>query len=556
MNALWRGTLATRARIISGLLLMLYALFHFINIGFGLFSAELIERGQDWRQVVTRTLPGEILLYGAFAVHSALALTGLLQRRTLRMPPVEATQYILGFVIPFLLITHIVHTRIAHEQLAVDDQMSYIIVLIFGTASGWKQALLLLIVWVHGCIGLHMWLRGWGWWRHNVAALCSFATLIPAFALAGFLVHGRRMAQVFAVEDDRLDFMDDVNFPGPSEFGQLIRLTDQLLAAALALVVAAVGFVIVRRIMARRTSVHVQYKDGPRITAAKGLTLLEMSRAAGVPHTSLCGGKGRCTTCRVVIEAGQDHLPAPDATEMRSLKAVGASGNTRLACQIRPTEDVSVYRVFGQEGQRKRAHASQGLETELAVLFLDMRGFTARTTGQLPYDVVFLLNRFFDSIVPEIVKAGGTVDKYMGDGLLALFETTSPKLSAQAALAATDGITDALAHFNAQLVQEGSPEVRIGIGLHLGTVVLGEIGAAGRAPRTLIGDTVNTASRLEGQTKALGAQVLISQSILDAAGMQPIDQEPISLELRGVEHPLDAVRIAHGAYIRDALTPA
>ena len=113
------------------------------------------------------------------------------------------------------------------------------------------------------------------------------------------------------------------------------------------------------------------------------------------PHTALCGGKGRCTTCRVIVEDGADQLPEPSDIEARSLAAVSAPEGARLACQIRPTEPITAFRMFRPDGARHRAHASQGQERQLAVLFLDMRGFTSRTTGQLPYDIVFLLNRFF-----------------------------------------------------------------------------------------------------------------------------------------------------------------
>ena len=173
-----------------------------------------------------------------------------------------------------------------------------------------------------------------------------------------------------------------------------------------------------------------------------------------------------------------------------------------------------------------------------------MRGFTARTTGQLPYDVVFLLNRFFDAIVPSIQKAGGTVDKYLGDGLLAVFELPDPGASARAGLAAAHDIGTALTKFNASLEAEGAPEVRIGLSLHLGPVVLGEIGAAGAAPRTLIGDAVNTASRLEGQTKPMGVEGLISVPLLQAAGIDTSSLDLTELNLRGVAEPLFALPVA------------
>lgn len=544
MNDLWRGTWATRLRIASGLVLFVYALTHFLNIALGLISPPLMDAVQDWRQVVTRSILGTTLLYGAFAAHIGLALYKLATRGTLRMPMWEWVQIVLGIFIPILLVAHLIHTRTAHEIYGVNDELGYIMVLIYNTSDGWKQSLLLLVVWLHGCIGLHFWLRGQIWWQRATPVLMAGAVMVPASALAGFLVEGRRMDAVFADPDKRETLIEAYNFPTSDTFRGLIEITAQIRWVFAALMVLVSVAYIIKYIRARKRSVTISYSGGPDISAPKGLTLLEMSRLRGVPHASLCGGRGRCTTCRVVIESGAEQLEPPSEAEAASLAAVNAGPGTRLACQVQPLEPMTVFRVYMPDGKRKsRAHARQGEEKELALLFLDMRGFTARTTGQLPYDVVFLLNRFFDAIVPPINAAGGTVDKYLGDGFLAVFETADAESSAHAALHAIEGISQALAAFNERLETEGQPPVAIGIGAHLGNVVLGEIGAAGQAPRTLIGDTVNTASRLEGVTKEHKVQAFISAPLLDAAELNVPEELMIALTLRGLSTPLPALAI-------------
>ncbi|KIN70799.1 Adenylate/guanylate cyclase [Sulfitobacter noctilucae] len=557
MNDLWRGTWPTRLRIASGLVLFAYALTHFLNIGLGLFSPVWMDAAQDWRQIVIRSLLGSILIYGAFALHMSLVLVKLARRGTLRMPAWEALQIALGIVIPILLVAHLIHTRTAHELFNVNDEMGYIMLLLYGTADGWKQSLLLLVVWVHGCVGLHFWLRGKAWWRRSLPALIGGATLVPAFALAGFLVEGRRVQAAFAEPDQRNAMLTAFNFPDAETFGTLIGWTGQLRWLWGAIVVLVALAYLVKYLRRRRRSVTISYVGGPQISAPMGLTLLEMSRLRGIPHASLCGGRGRCTTCRVVVEEGADLLHPASQAEARSLAAVGASEGTRLACQIKPMHPMQVFRVFQPDGKSTfRNHASQGEEKELALLFLDMRGFTARTTGQLPYDVVFLLNRFFDAVVPTINLAGGSVDKYLGDGFLALFETKDAATSARAALAAIEGIAQALEQFNNTLRREGQSPVAIGIGAHLGDVVLGEIGAAGQAPRTLIGDTVNTASRIEGATKEHEVQALISAPLLQAAGIEVQTEQMVSLTLRGVSVPLHALPVKDASGLRTTLTQA
>ncbi|MEQ9694871.1 adenylate/guanylate cyclase domain-containing protein [Shimia sp. SDUM112013] len=553
MNSLWQGRWTTKARIASGLVLFVYVLLHFLNVGLGLFSLDLMEQAQDWRKAVTRSFVGGIVLYAAFLVHAALALERVARRRTLRMPVWEATQVVLGILIPFLLFVHIVHTRVAFQQFGVNDRMGYITGLIWDTSSGRNQAILLLIVWIHACIGLHYWLRGRDWWQRATPVLIGLAALVPAFALAGFMVQGRAQRARLQDPDSFGTLAELYNWPSRDSFAAMDTITGNGLSVywgILALVAVIMAF---RRWGMTRRSLKIQFVDGPEITGRKGMTLLEMSRASGVPHMALCGGRGRCTTCRVIIEDGSDLLHPPSPEEQAALRAVNAPPNARLACQIRPTEPATVMRVFRPDGRRARQHESLGQERKLAILFLDMRGFTARTTGQLPYDVVFLLNRFFDAVVPSITGAGGTVDKYLGDGLLAVFERNSAQASARAALEAAAGIGSALETFNKALKAERADSVAIGMGLHLGELVLGEIGAADNAPRTIIGATVNTASRLEAETKRLGVEALVSEDLLQAAGIDTETLDLASLDLRGVRHPVAALPVTKASTIATLL---
>ncbi|MEX0307100.1 MAG: adenylate/guanylate cyclase domain-containing protein [Ruegeria sp.] len=545
----------SRLRIASGLVLFVFAFFHFINIGLGLFHTDLLHGMQDGRKTVSRHDVGSILIYGALLIHMGLALVSIAQRRTLRMPFSVALQVVLGLLIPLQLISHLVQTRYAHEIFEVNDEMGYIIILMWPNTAIWFQSLLLLLVWVHGCIGLHMWLRLTWWWRKLVPYLIGVAVFVPGFALAGVLTEGRRIWEDFADPDLREQYIEHYNWPSPEEFQALFAVKDYTQLVFWAAVILTGLIYLGRKLWRRRHSVRVRYVNGPEVVSEKGMTLLEMSRANGIPHTALCGGKGRCTTCRVVVEDGADDLHPPTEVEARSLKAVSAPEGTRLACQMRPTDPVTVFRVFRPDGARDRAHASQGQERQLAVLFLDMRGFTARTTGQLPYDIVFLLNRFFDAIVPAITAQGGVVDKYMGDGLLAMFETATAASSASASLRAASEIGRSLERFNQQLEAEGSPPVRIGMGLHLGDLVLGEIGAAKHAPRTIIGDAVNVASRLEAETKVLGVELLVSDKVLNAAELQCNPDDLREFKLRGVSEPVPALPVKLAAGLESHISP-
>ena len=543
-NVLWRGSWATRVRIVSGLILMLYVSIHLLNVAAILISPDAYDAFQSVRLAVVRSDAGTIIMIAALMAHMVLSLGRVALGRGWRLPLADIIQIVLGLMIPLLLVSHLVYMRGAHEVLGVNTMLGYMISLVWGSSDGLLQVVLVAVTWVHGAIGIHMWLRLTSWWQAALPWLIGVAVLIPTLAILGFVTFARVITGL--TSDPRAEALARQvwNWPDAEGFARLAQMDRQMELAVWAALGIAVLIYAGRRLFAAiRRPVRITYIDGPTVRAPRGQTLLETSQSSNVAHTALCGGRGRCTTCRVIVEAGLSDLPPPSEAELRSLKAVGAPPNARLACQMKPTGPLTVFRVFASDGKRSRAHASQGKEAQLAVLFLDMRGFTARTDGQLPYDVVFLLNRFFDRIVPPIMAAGGTVDKYMGDGLMAVFETDKEAQSARAALQAVQGIGHALEKFNDTLTREGSAPVAIGMGVHLGNVVLGEIGAAGQAPRTLIGDTVNTASRLEGGTKEMGVQALISVDVLRAAGADPAPEAMTQMSLRGRDSDLPALPV-------------
>jgi adenylate cyclase len=157
-----------------------------------------------------------------------------------------------------------------------------------------------------------------------------------------------------------------------------------------------------------------------------------------------------------------------------------------------------------------------GVSQTITILFADIRGFTRISEHAAPEKIVNLLNRYFSAMTDIIFAHGGTLDKYLGDGLMALFgaPTTTPE-DASNALNAAVAMQRRLLGINTELRQEGLSEVGVGIGLHTGDVIVGYIGSERRSEYTAIGDAVNTASRLE--SNARGGQILISDATAKAA---------------------------------------
>lgn len=193
-----------------------------------------------------------------------------------------------------------------------------------------------------------------------------------------------------------------------------------------ALLLIVVAGRVVRAIAQRRRGlVTISYPRGRRVTVTPGTSILEASRSAGIPHASVCGGRGRCSTCRVRINEELEACPEPDADEVRVLTRVGAPAGVRLACQLRPTGDVALTPLLPPTARARDAFGqpsyTQGMEGEIAIMFADLRAFTAFAEQKLPYDVVFVLNQYFRAMGGAIEGAGGRLDKFIGDGIMALF---------------------------------------------------------------------------------------------------------------------------------------
>lgn len=509
----WRKNI----RLYSGLILFVFAGGHLINHALGLVSIEAMEAMQGYRYKIWRNWLGTILLYGALLLHIVFALWKFVQRRSWRMKPWESVQLIFGLSIPFLLWGHILATRMSYQVFGADDSYSSILVTMWPNA-GYSQGILMVLVWVHGCIGIHFWLRLKPWYPRTIWLMNSAAVIVPVLAYAGFAVAGRQFLAMSEVSD-RLT---------PDQLAFVYQSEDMAQWGVIAVVSAAVAYRLIRTIGSKfGPTTKITYAGGQSVTSEIGPTLLEISHSNGVPHASVCGGRARCSTCRVRVLEGLDDLPVVGEEESRVLKRVGAGANVRLACQLIPKSDISVATLLPAQRTRVSDMATQdkylwGVDQSVTILFADIRGFTAMSEAKLPYDVVFVLNQYLGQMSDAISDAGGYVDKFIGDGIMAIFGMDrSMEQGARDALAAAQAMSGVLMALNKSLAADLDIPLRIGIGLHTGPAILGRIGVAGALGATqritALGDTVNTASRLESACKELRCQLIVSETTVQAA---------------------------------------
>lgn len=265
-------------------------------------------------------------------------------------------------------------------------------------------------------------------------------------------------------------------------------------------------------------TIHYQ-PDQVAVPADENATILDTSLQAGIPHTSVCGGKARCSTCRVLILNGLEHCSPRSKEEEALAGPLCFTDSIRLACQTTVSGDVTLRRLVLDEDDIELADqehpdadlGSVGEEQYMAILFADLRGFTSFAEDQLSYDVIHILNRYFQQMGRAIGQHGGVINNYMGDGLLALFGIGDDEEPAVKAVRAGWDMLLAMQALNPYIENVYSHRFDIGIGIHYGQVVMGLVGASGHKRMTAIGDAVNLASRIEGANKDAGTNLLISE---------------------------------------------
>ncbi len=549
------GSRVRQIRLAGGLVLLTYVTLHLLNHALLNVSVDAAGVVLLVQKAIWQSVAGTAVLYSALVSHALLGLWALYARRGPGWRTSEIWQLLLGLCIPAMLANHILVTRVAWSVYGLNKgyEAELAALWVVEPRWGWLQIGVLVVAWSHGCLGLFFLLRLRRWWPDWQAPLLMAATLLPTLAVLGFVEGGRVVAMAMESPAWRLAHLPVTVTGDAVQKAQLASLR----AGFLTLYGAAIGLVLAARgarlaLEARGRCFNVGYPGGRTIRVPRGLSVLEASQRARIDHASVCGGRGRCSTCRVLISRSATPLPAPSIHEQAVLDAIGAAdGHVRLACQLFPLSDLEVVPIIPPATAAQfilRRARLPGEERFVVAMFIDLRGSTGMAERRMPFDSVFLLGRFITTASQAVAGCGGRPVQFLGDGVLALFGLDNePDEACREALDGMRAVVGALAELGPLFDQAAGMRLRYSIGLHCGRAIVGEIGFGRQLAFTALGDPINTAHRLQELARDMDVAAVISDRVFEIAGVEELPSPGMAVDLRGRAAPLN-VRVLAGEW--------
>ncbi|MCF7568140.1 2Fe-2S iron-sulfur cluster-binding protein [Sabulilitoribacter arenilitoris] len=259
-------------------------------------------------------------------------------------------------------------------------------------------------------------------------------------------------------------------------------------------------------------------------------TLLECSITNQIPHIHECGGNGQCTTCRIRVIEGHHNLNTRTQKEQEIARLRKWDPSIRLACQCYAKGNVSIERLVWTNSEVNKLQLEtvpEGVAEEraIAILFCDIRGFTKMTSKNSSFDVAHILNRFYTVLGDPILINNGIIYQYVGDEIIGLFGVSGgikSKNSTDAVRAAL-GMQYAIERLNRIELVDFDVNIKMGIGVNFGKAYIGHLGHPKHKQFAVVGDPVNTASRIQSYNKKALSSILISDSILKGIPADTLD---------------------------------
>ena len=542
---------ATKLKLWTGMFLMFYCVTHHMNHSLGIFGLTFVDYAREYFLLFWRNPVISFFLLFTLVIHIIFSLLRVIKMASFKgFQSHEWFQLITGILTVPLLAIHITTTGIAHRFYGVEDTYT------FWTSPGLDYFeifffnFIMLFIWLHGYIGIKFWMKVNSNYQKYLRQADIFFLIIPLLSIVGQI-------SIFR-ESDLKGFFDTeykekiLKYSNPENIDLNVLLENTIIYFVLPYLLSIMVLFGYRfyyfKIKRRNNSIKVSYPDGGVSNIFPGMNILDASLEAGIPHAHVCGGRGRCSTCRIRIDQDLTQLEPPRQNERRILRSIGAPENIRLACQAYPKIDLNVSPLLSADANFQESYFEQkytyGSDREICILFADLRAFTKMSEKKLPFDIVFILNQYFKLMGQIIEINGGYLDKFIGDGTMALFGIEEgPKEGSRNAINAATKMNDELKKLNESLINDLPFPLKMGIGIHTGNVIIGKMGYKHAKNLTAVGDAVNTASRLESLTKELKSQIIISKYTFELSEHQIKDLEEDTVNIVGKNDLFDIIKI-------------
>ena len=548
---------AEKLKLWTGMFLMFYCVTHYLNHSVGIFGLEAVEYIRNiflffWRNPVMN-----FFLPSVAVIHIYLSLSRVIRLASFRgFKRHEWFQLIAGILTVPALALHVSGTKIAHVFYGINDTYTFLSSSIADYTDIVIFNLLMLLVWMHGYIGVKYWMKVNSKYQSYLNKMGMFFFLLPILSFVGVISMFRESNLNLLIDPKYKEKVFNSSNPENVDLDKLTEDTIMyfVIPYLFLIIILFTGRFIFFKIKRRNNSIQISYPEGIISKIFPGMSILEASLDAGIPHAHVCGGRGRCSTCRIRVDKGLDQLEPPRQKERRVLRGIGAPENVRLACQAFPKIDLNVSPLLAHDANYKENASEQkyihGSDREICIMFTDLRAFTKMSEKKLPYDVVFILNQYFKLMGEIIENHGGYLDKFIGDGTMALFGIEEgPKEGSRNAIMAASQMNVELKKLNERLIHDLPFPLKMGIGIHSGNVIFGKMGYKHAKNLTAVGDAVNTASRLESLTKEFKCQLIISKYTYELSDYQFNTIEEDSVKIVGRDEMLDVIKIENTSMV-------
>lgn len=268
-------------------------------------------------------------------------------------------------------------------------------------------------------------------------------------------------------------------------------------------------------------------------------SILTAALRNGINHLHACGGSARCSTCRIQVVSGLENCNPRNELELKLADTHNFSDDVRLACQTTITGNVDIRRLLVDIEDLKFSTLNHkklgpiGSHRKVAILFADIQGFTPMSERMQSYDVMYVLNKYFDFAGKIINANGGEINNYIGDAFLAIFGLDDAGDEVFRAIKSGLEIQDNLITFAKTIEVNFNEEFKVRIGIHYGDAIIGMLGSRGTERLSVIGDTVNMAARVEAANKESDTFMLVSETAYEEVRDRVEVHDYIRVKLKG-----------------------